>query len=443
VPEPAQGHPVTFEQEAMWLHDHLYDGQSMYLESWVCRLRGTVDMAVVDWTIKQIVARHSALHSGIRLDGGRLVQVLLPDRPIAIERLRCAESALRSELQRLVRRPLDLRASPMRVTCVELGVGDVVLVWQLHHLVVDDWALSILEREFQELYSARVAGGHAGLPPLPMQPATYAAAQRGHGVNPDLVDYWRKRLENAPAESTVPPDRPPPEAPSHQGGLIRFRVDTDLGNRIRALARQSRTTPFTVAAAAVAAWLWGCNGSRDQVLGTVVSRRGAIGLDQMFTCLADLLPLRMLVRAEDSFAELIKSTKLVVSETLAHRGIPFSVLLREAGGTRSSRRPLLCQVILVVDDIPKARLDMPAVRAERLYVHSGICKFDLEVTLVTDRGGYQGFLRYATDLYKAETARNIQAGFCALLEQAVDRPDLPLGSTLNALPLPLVPGKGK
>lgn len=436
MPDAAQGDPVTFEQEAMWLHDRLHDGQSMYLESWVCRLRGTVDMAAVDWAINQIVTRHSALHSGIRLDGGRLAQVLLPERPIVLERLRCDNCSLGFELQRLIRRPLDLRASPMRVTCLELGVGDVVLVWQLHHLVVDDWATSILEREFLELYCAQVAGGHAELPPLPMQPGAYAAAQRGRGVNPDLVDYWRRRLEDAPSESSVPPDRPPPEAPSHRGGLVRFRVDADLGNRIRGLARQSRTTPFTVAAAAVATLLRGCNGSPDQVLGTVVSRRGAVGLDHMLTCLADLLPLRMLVRAEDSFAELIKSTKLVVCETLAHRDIPFSLLLRETGGSRSLRRPPLCQVVLVVDDIPKVRLGMPGIRAERLYVHSGICKFDLEVTLVAEGYSYQGFLRYATDLFNAETARNIQAAFCALLERAVDRPDLPLGDLINALTLP-------
>lgn len=440
MPEPAQAHPVTFEQQAMWLHDCLYDGQSIYLESWVSRLRGAVDLAAADWAIRQVVARHAALHSGIRLHGGQLVQVRQPDHVTDIERLRCPERSLGQELRRLVRRPLDVSTSPVRVTCLDVGAGDVVLVWQLHHLVVDDWALSILEREFGEFYRARVAGRRCELPLLTLLPGEYAAAQRASGFAPGLVDYWRERLRDAPAESTVPPDWPPPDVPTHRGGLVRFGIAAALGNGVRELARRSRTTPFTVLAAAAAALLAACNGAPDQVLGTVVSRRGAAGLDQMVTCLADLLPLRLRVPRADSFGELLRSARLVVTETVAHRDVPFSVLLRETGGSRSSTRPAICQLVLVVDDVPRAGLDLPGVQAERLYVHSGIAKFDLEITLVQEGDCYAGFLVYASDLFSTATARALEAGFRALLERAVNRPDLPLETILSALPSALPSG---
>ena len=186
----------------MWLHDSFYASHSMYLESWVCRLRGALDIAALDWTIQQLVIRHSALHSGIWLEGKKLVQVLLAENPIAIERLRCAEASLDGELWRLARRPLDLRESPVRVTCIEVAVGDVVVVWQLHHLVVDDWALAILETDFKELYCARVAGRRPELPSLPKQPRDYAADQRARGVDPELIETgagaWRMPRRRAP-----------------------------------------------------------------------------------------------------------------------------------------------------------------------------------------------------------------------------------------------------
>jgi hypothetical protein len=433
-----QSYPLTIEQEAMWLHDRLYHSQSIYLESWGCRLRGAVDMSTVEWAAKQIVARHPALHSSIRLADARLVQsVLQPGRPLVVEHLSCAENTLDVELPRLVRRPLDLRVSPVRLTCLRLGPADHVLVWQFHHLVVDDWALSILESDFRELYCARVAGRHPELPPLPLHPGPYAAAQRAKGVDPGLVDYWLRHLRGAPLESTVPPDRAPPDVPSHQGHLVRFRIDEDLGDGIRGLARRSRTTPFVIAAAGLAALLQVCNGSADQMLGTVVSRRGAASLDQMFTCLADLLPLRLQVRTEESFAELVGRTKRVVADAVAHRDLPFSTLLREMGGPRTSHRPLLCQVGLVIDDIPKVSLDMPGVQVERLHVPSGIVKMDLEITLVKEGGCYQGFLVYADDLFHAETAQAVQAAFLVLLERVVARPGLALGRVLSALPLPM------
>lgn len=422
--------PVTYEQEAIWLHDRRDPASSIYLESWVCRLRGAVDTSAVEWSISQIVARHPALHSGIEFDGEQLVQIARADHATVVERLGRPDLALDRALEQLVRRPLDVRASPLRPTLLELAPDDVVLVIQFHHLVVDDWALAILEREFQEFYCARVAGRAARLAPLPLPPGEYAAAQRTAGIAPSLVAYWRECLRDAPVESTVPADRPPPERPGSQGGLIRFPIDAALAGRLRAMARRSRVTPFTLLAAVVTALLCAYNGSYDQVLGTTVSRRGQAGLDQMITCLTGLMPLRQRVRAEEGFGALVASTKQVVTGTVAHRDIPFSIMLRELGWPRNFSRPPLCQVVLVVDDVPRRPLGLPGVTTERLHVHSGVSKVDLGITLVKDGDCYQGRLVYASDLFRPQTARQIAADFCALLAAGVAQPDLALADVI-------------
>lgn len=422
--------PVTYEQEAIWLHDRRDPAASIYLESWACRLRGAVDTGVVEWAVRQIVARHPALHSGIEFDGERLVQIVHEDHAVVVERLGRPDLPLDDALEQLVRRPLDVRASPLRATVLELAPDDVVLVIQLHHVVVDDWAVAILEQEFQEFYCARVTGRAARLAPLPLLPGEYAAAQRTAGVDPALLAYWRERLRDAPVESTVPADRPPPERPGSQGGLIRFQVDTALSGRLRAMARRSRVTPFTLLAAAVTVLLCASNGSSDQVLGTIVSRRGPAGLDQMITYLASLMPLRQRVRPEEGFGALVASTKQVVTDTVAHRDIPLSLMLSELGWPRNFSRPPLCQVVLVVDDVPRCPLGLPGVTTERLHVHQGIAKVDLGIFLVKDGDCYRGRLVYASDLFRPRTAQRIAADFCALLAAGVAEPDLPLSDVI-------------
>jgi hypothetical protein len=422
--------PATYEQEAIWLHDHRDPAAGIYLESWACRLRGAVDHSAVEWAISQIVARHPALHSGFEFDGERLVQIVHEDHAAVVERLGRPDLALDGVLEQLVRRPLDIRASPLRATLLELAPDDVVLVIQFHHVVVDDWAVAILEREFQEFYCARIAGRAARLAPLPLLPGEYAAAQRTAGIDPSLVAYWRERLRDAPTESTVPADWPPPERPSSQGGLIRFQIDAALAGRLRAMARRSRVTPFTLLAAAVTALLCAYNGSSDQVLGAIVSRRGPAGLDQMITYLASLMPLRQRVRAEEGFSALVASTKQVVTDTVAHRDIPFPIMLNELGWPRNFSRPPLCQVVLVVDDVPKCPLELPGVTTERLDVHQGISKFDLSITLVKDGDCYRGRLVYASDLFRSQTAQQAGADFCALLAAGVAQPDRALADVI-------------
>jgi Condensation domain len=435
--DPMAGHssrvfPVTYEQEAIWLEDAMDPASSIYLVAWVVRLRGTVDTGAVEWTISQIVARHPALYSGLEFDGERIVQVMPEDHAVVVERLGRPDLDLDRALEQLVQRPLDLRVSPLRVTLLELAADDFVLIIQLHHVVVDDWSMAILEREFQEFYCARIAGRAARLPPLPLLPGEHAAAQRSAGIDPSVRTYWRERLRDAPTESTVPADQQSPRRGS-PGEVIQFRIDAALGVGLRTMARRSRATAFTVLAAAVTVLLYAYNGSADQVLGTVVSRRGSAGVDQMFTCLAGIMPMRQSVRAEEGFGALVASTKQVVTGVIAHRDIPFSVVLRELKWRRSFGRPPLCQVVLVVDDVPRGSLELPGVTTERLYPHSGISLADLVISLLVDGDGYRGRLIYASDLFHPQTAERIATDLCALLAAGVAQPDLPLADVIAAV----------
>lgn len=424
--QSARAFPVTYEQEAIWLEDSMDPSSSIYLVSWVCKLRGAVDTGAVEWAVRQIVARHPALHSGIEFDGERIVQIEREDHAVDVERLGRPDLPLEAALEELAQRPMDLRVSPVRVTLLEMAPDDVVLLIQLHHVVVDDWSMAILEREFQEFYCARVEDRAVLLDPLPLLPGEHAAAQRSAGITPSVVTYWRERLQGAPLESTVPAEQPSPSRRGNQGGLMQFQIDAALGDGVRAMARHSRTTPFTVLSAGVTLLLCAYNGSSDQVLGTIVSRRGSAGVDQMITCLAGILPMRQRVRTEEGLGALVAATKQVVTGVVAHRDIPFSVILKELKWPRNYSRPPMCQVVLVVDDVPRCSLELPGVRTERLYVHTGIALADIVLSLLEDGDGYRGLLVYASDLYRRETAQQMAADFCALLAAGIAKPDLAL-----------------
>ena len=104
------------------------------------------------------------------------MQIARDDQSVVVEGFGKPDQALDGALDGLIRRPLDVAASPLRVTLLELAPDDVVLVIQLYHLVVDDWALAILEREFTELYCARGAGRPASDDHVPDRSVAVASA---------------------------------------------------------------------------------------------------------------------------------------------------------------------------------------------------------------------------------------------------------------------------
>jgi hypothetical protein len=423
-------YPMTYEQEGMWLDDHLDDEPSRYLESWVYRLSGPLDLDAVEWALAVIVDRHEVLRSRLVIDSDQLVQIVQPENDTRLLRRPCRISALGDELRRTVSQPLDLDVSPLRATLLELAHDESVLVIQFHHAVVDDCALAILDSEFGELYSARVERRSADLPPLPLQLGEYARAQRSAGVSASVLRYWKKRLEHLPQQNSVPPDRPRPAAPSHRGGQVRFRIGSDTSRLIRRVGRSHRSSPFIVLAAALTALVCAYNGTSDQIIGTPVSRRGAADLDRLMGCLTDLLPLRQVIRPGESFGDLVESTREVVWEAVAYRKIPYSAIVAGAIARKDLRMSPLCQTVLVVDDA-RLPLNMRGLKAERLYVHSGATKFDLLMMFVRDSGGYEALLDYASDLYDPRTAERIAQDFQTVLETAVNDPGKPLSKILQ------------
>ncbi|HEX5402930.1 MAG TPA: condensation domain-containing protein [Pseudonocardiaceae bacterium] len=427
---------MTHEQEAVWLADHLDDGPSRYLESWAYRLSGRLDSDAVRWAVGRLVDRHEPLRTWLTVDADRPVQVVLPGHDPPIECRTCPAATMDAVLSETVSRPLDLRHSPLRVVLLRLAPDDTVLVIQFHHAAIDDWALAVFGQEFGEFYRSRVTGSPPHLEPLPLQLGEYALVQRSASVAPGVLAYWRRRLTDFPKKNSPPPDHLRPATPSHLGGQVQFRIDAEVAELVRATCRARRTTPFTVHAAALTALLCHYNGTTEAILGTPVSHRDA-ALDHLVGCLTDLLPLRLAVRDIDSFADLVTSTRTVVWEAVANKAIPYTALISRAVARRELGTLPLCQTVLVMDDAGGPPFTLPDVTAERLYPHSGMAKFDLCVTLVTDGGGYRGFLEYARDLFTQQTAERIAADLRAVLATALRLPDRPLSEVLTrAVPDP-------
>lgn len=432
-------YPMSYEQESIWLNDQLQEGTSRYLESWVHRLRGPVDADAVERALNDIVDRHESLRSRLVMREGRPRQQVLPHAPVRLAVRDVTADGLEAALRTAVAGPVVLTDPPLlTATLLRTAPDDTLLAVCVHHAVIDGWCFSLFDREFGELYRRALDGGRSRLPGLRLQFGPYAAAQRAGGAGRDrahgeALAYWKQNLRGAPEESTFPADRPRPAVLGPRGDRIEFTIDARLGRGIRALGRQSRTTPFVVMAAALTALLGRHSGQDDVVIGTPISRRDTPEVADLIACLTDIMPLRQRPAAGLPFIELVESTKEAIWSAVRHKDLPYSHLVRELGVERGLSHFPLFQVVFAVDDAPAPDLDLPGVDAERLYVHAGTAKFDVFLHLIPAGGGFRGLWEFSTDLFDAATTKRLAARLCALLESAVADPDRPVGD-LEILP---------
>ncbi|ORT56619.1 non-ribosomal peptide synthetase [Streptomyces sp. CB03238] len=428
-------HPMSFEQESIWLNDQFQAGAGRYVESWIHRLRGDIDVPAVRAALTGVVARHEPLRTALVLEGGRTVQRVSPPAPVPLAVRRVAPGApgaLAEAVRAAVSGPLPADRPPLlRATLVRTGERDAVLAVALHHAAIDGWSFRLLDQEFSELYRAAVERRAPGLPELPTTFGAYARAQReaaqdAQDAQDEAMAYWRRTLDGAPAESTVPLDRPRPAVPDHRGGLVEFAVGPDLADAVRGACRRLRTTPFVLFTAALTALVARLGGQDDIVLGTPVTRRDRLELEPLIACLSDVLPLRQRVRPGQTFGELVKESATCVRGAMAHRHVPHSRLVAELAGERVPGRFPLFQVVFTVDDADAPGLRLPGVSAERLYGHNGTAKFDLFLELVPHEGGYRALMEYATGVLDPSSAHRLTERFLALLADATRNPDAAL-----------------
>uniref|UniRef100_UPI0037C510A0 amino acid adenylation domain-containing protein n=1 Tax=Nocardia colli TaxID=2545717 RepID=UPI0037C510A0 len=411
--------PLSFAQWRMWFINRLEPDSPAYNIPLVLRLTGELDIEAMTAAIGDLVARHETLRTVFPDRDGSPYQRIVPvAEATATVEVRTVDAAgVEHAVLPLVRRGFDLSTvPPLRVTLLDNGSGEYILVLVLHHIAADGWSLAPLAQDLSLAYSARRAGRFPDWIPLPVQYADYALWQRavlGSEADPESVSarqagYWTGQLAGLPDRLELPADRTRPAVASHRGGTYSFAVEADTAAGLHRIARAHHATVFMVMHAALAVVLSRLSGSGDIAVGTPIAGRGAAALDGLVGMFVNTLVLRTRVDDAASFGDLLDECRRVDLEAFAHADIPFERVVEVVDPPRTQAHHPLFQVMLAfqnLDLVPSDAL-LPGIRCTPMDLGSGVERFDLTVT-VSDTpdadGGLLVGVSYALDLFDQGT----------------------------------------
>ncbi len=437
--------PVSFAQRRLWLIDRLEPGTSAWNMPFPLRLRGALDVRVLERALAELVRRHESLRTVFPDVDGEPVQRILPagPRPLAVVDLRCLPDGAREAAGRRLAgeeaaRPFELARGPLlRSVLLRTTDEDWALLLTLHHIVSDGWSMQVLLREVSALYGAGVRGGPSPLPELPVQYADYAAWQRGWltgGTLEAQLAFWRGALAGAPPLLELPAGRPRPLVQRHRGASRALHLPAALSDAVRALGREEGTTPFMTLLAAFAALLARYTGETDVVVGTPIAGRTRPETEGMIGYFLNTLALRTDVGGDPTFRELLGRVREATLGAYAHQDVPFEQLLEELAPARSLSHAPVFQVMFnflnFADAGPTA---LPGVEMEMLGGGQAPARYDWNLYARETAGGIGLELVYDADLFEDARMGEALAHLAALLEAVVERPglrvsDLPLAA---------------
>ncbi|WP_143678264.1 non-ribosomal peptide synthetase, partial [Streptomyces rhizosphaericus] len=242
------------------------------------------------------------------------------------------------------------------------------------------------------------------------------------------VAYWKAELRGVPAELELPVDRRRPAVASHRGGWVPLTLRADLHAQLAELAARQGVTMFMVWQAALAVLLSKLGAGEDIPIGSPVAGRNDQAVEDLVGFFVNTLVVRTDLSGEPSFAEVLGRVRQRALGALEHQEVPFERLVEELAPVRSLARHPLFQVMLAVQNVPQATIDLPGLDVEARPSEVSMAKFDLDFHVeerFDDQGrpaGLNGGITYASDLFDRATAETLATRLVHILRTAAADP---------------------
>ncbi len=430
--------PASFAQQRLWFLAQLPGGNEAYNESIAFTIRGPLDAAVLRRALDALVVRHQTLRTRLVAVDGEVHQHVdppetgfaltaddlteLPDAVAHLDELRLREASA----------PFDLARGPLtRGRLVALAADHHVLLLTMHHTVFDGRSMNVMMRELSDLYPALLHGHPSPLPPLPIQYADHARAQRERVLSGELAGqdaFWQERLAGAPPLSGPPTDRPRPAQQDLRGARVEFTLDAELTAALKALARQHGGTLFVAVLTGWSLLMSRLSGRGDVVVGTPTANRRQKDVSGLIGFFVNTLPLRARFSRTQTAGEALGHVRGVLRDALDHQDLPFERIVELVNPVRSAAHTPLFQTMCAWVPERGGLLELPGLDVAPLDIPHAPAKFDLALSLTESQGRVVGHLDYASALFDEETVRRYVRQLRHLLTDMAAQPEARVGT---------------
>lgn len=426
--------PLSFIQERIWRFSQDPRSAAAYTVANCDDITGPLDPVLLRDCLSAIVARHEILRTGIGTLGGEPVQIVHAAAPVDLPLHDLSgHSDVEARAARLLRglaaHTFDLARPPlMRFALIRLAAARHWLVTLNHHVISDGWSRRILLRELAAHYAAGRHGARATLP-APLQYCDYAAWQRerlrrdGTGYA-ERIAWWSRHMAAPPPPMALPFRRPDPSRPADPArGRISRRLDPEVSRRLRDLKRRHGATDYVVWLATVAALLSRISGSEDLVIGTYVTNRNRLALQDMLGCFVNLVPMRLGCDPRLRVPDWLTSVCRTVAAAEARADIPFEQL-REDLAARGIVVPEIA--VIFSDSYRRDQMRFADLCLTRLEKAEPAMPWGFSIVFDERAGAYGLRIAFDAGLYDPDDVVGFSDRLCRLLDLVSRRDDLSL-----------------
>ncbi len=427
---------LSFAQHRLWFVDQLNQGSSEYNMPAAMRLKGPLDVALLDQVFTEIVRRHEVLRTNFGAEEGLPTLIVHQPMPWVTEVIDLSVGSADEHEQKITgyvdedaNRTLSLATDKLFTSKVlKLASDDHVLLLNMHHIVSDGWSIGVLVQEIKALYEAFKEGNASPLPDLEIQYSDYSVWQRdwlqGKALE-NLQNYWLKTLGDAPDVLRIPTDRPRPKMQTFNGAHYPVALGEGLSEKLNAFCEKQDFTPFMVLMGAYQVLLARYCNQNDICVGIPIAGRNRSEVEGLIGFFINGLVIRTKLEGNPSVVDYLGRVKEAALGAYSHQDMPADLLADAMKLDRSAEHAPGAQVGFALQNTPQEAIGTQFGDIELTPVlrEHKTAKYEFSLILQENDSDFGGVVEFNTDLFDVSTIEQMMAHYVRILEQMVDKPE--------------------
>ncbi|WOI44119.1 non-ribosomal peptide synthetase [Acidovorax sp. BLS4] len=418
-------------QMAMWLGSQFASADTNFNLAEAIDIEGDIDPALFAEAVRRVTDEAEATRLNFLDAGQGPKQVLAPtfngelpfldfsgeaDPMAAAQAWMQADFSHRAEL-----------ASGQLWLCalIRLAPGRHVCYQRSHHILLDGFGGGLVARRIADIYTALAQGNTipetSRLAPM-AQLAEEERAYRESGRFPRDRQYWMERFADVPEPLTLASRQS-----VNIGGLLRQTVHLPAASvqALHAIGQAWGSTLPQILIATTAAYLYRTTGVEDMVIGIPVTARHNERMRRVPAMVANALPLRLSMRPDLSFPELVREVGRQMRQILRHQCYRYETLRGDLN-LLLNHRQLFTTVVNVEPFDYDFRFAGHVAKPRNLS--NGTAE-DLGIFLYERGNGQDLQIDFDANpaLYTAQTLAEHQRRLLTLMAAVIERPDQAIG----------------
>ncbi|MBL3657518.1 non-ribosomal peptide synthetase/type I polyketide synthase [Fulvivirga sediminis] len=434
--EELEDYELSYGQKRLWILNKLEDQGTVYNMPGALLFKGELNLEALQNAYAQLFLRHEILRTVIIENYGEPRQKLIDKDVLKTFSFRDISSSpdpkdVADKLAKdFANEVFDIAVEhAIKVKILKLSEQEHVILITMHHIIADAWSIEVLIRDWFTAYDSLSKGLDYNPTPLAIQYKDYAVwhnRQLAGDRMEEAENFWLSLYSGDIPVLDMPTTYTRPAVKTYRGAALVKQFSVNERQQLKKFNRLYQVSGFTTLMAALYVLLHKYTHQADMIIGTPVSGREHVDLENQIGFFVNTLAIRTQIYDEENFAEVVKKVHNNLMEAYRFQAYPFDKLVENSKVERDLSRSALFDVMITMDNTSdvQSSLDQWSGFDLKLFeTDTQVSKFDLCFDFTEGEQDLSLRLEYNTDLFSDEMALQLINHYHQLLMNMLQKPE--------------------